>query len=301
MNSYQLIEAPSILGLKPTGVELLPYALQRNGFLAQTSATPIAVPIDVTEFRAERVSPSDVRNATALARYTRRLAAVLEPVLARGQFPIVVGGDCSILLGCVLALRKQGRYGLAHVDAHADFYQPEAERNGEAASMDLALATGHGPSGLTDLDGLKPYVREEDAVQLGQRDADEAAEAGSQRIQDTRITCFDLATIRAEGITRIAERAVSHLERPARDGFWIHFDTDVLADELLPAVDYRLPGGLTFEEAADLLQVLVHVPKAVGLTITIFNPKLDPDGELTRHLVCCLHAGLGVAGGDERN
>jgi CRP/FNR family transcriptional regulator, cyclic AMP receptor protein len=45
------------------------------------------------------------------------------------------------LLGNLLALRRRGRYGLLFLDGHADFYQPEAEPNSEAASMDLALAT----------------------------------------------------------------------------------------------------------------------------------------------------------------
>ena len=61
----------------------------------------------------------------------------------------MLGGDCSILLGNLLALRRRGRYGLLFVDGHADFYHPEANPNGEAASMDLAFATGRGPEVLT--------------------------------------------------------------------------------------------------------------------------------------------------------
>jgi arginase len=41
-------------------------------------------------------------------------------------------------------LKRRGRYGLLFIDGHADFYQPEVNPNGEAASMDLAFATGHG-------------------------------------------------------------------------------------------------------------------------------------------------------------
>src|SRR5262245_18287497 len=39
----------------------------------------------------------------------------------------------------MLALRRRGRYGLFFIDGNADFFQPEAEPNGEGASMDLAL------------------------------------------------------------------------------------------------------------------------------------------------------------------
>ena len=41
------------------------------------------------------------------------------------------------------------------------------------------------------------------------------------------------------------------------EGFWIHLDVDVLDDELMPAVDYRMKGGLTFVELGELLKVLL--------------------------------------------
>ena len=86
-----------------------------------------------------------MRNAAALADYARALADEIGSVLSRGAFPIVLGGDCSILLGSLLALRRRGRYGLLFLDGHADFAHPSEDPAGEAASMDLALATGRGP------------------------------------------------------------------------------------------------------------------------------------------------------------
>src|SRR6266536_4699742 len=45
---------------------------------------------------------------------------------------------------------------------------------GAAAGEDLALVTGRGQPDLTDLEGLGPYVRDEDLSVLGIRDDDEA-------------------------------------------------------------------------------------------------------------------------------
>ncbi|GAB3323343.1 arginase family protein [Larkinella ripae] len=289
---YQRIEAPCILGLKPSGVELLPYALRQYGFLKET-APALSVPIDVTAFSDQRRSNHEVLNTDALAAYSARLAETVQQTLKRSRFPVVLGGDCSILLGCLLALKQRGTFGLAHIDAHADFYQPEAEPTGEAASMDLALVTGHGPEQLTNLQNQKPYVREEHVVQLARRDADEAERAGSQRIEESAIHCFDLALIRKTGIQAVLTQATAALTAQHLDGYWIHFDVDVLADEIMPAVDYRIPGGLSFAEAAAVLRHFVQAPGATGLSITIFNPKLDPDGTLTQQLVNCLHQGLG--------
>jgi arginase len=49
-----------------------------------------------------------------------------------------------------------------------------------------------------------------------------------------------------------------------------------------------LKNGLTFEELTHLLDALVSTYKTVGMDITIFNPKLDPNGDLARKLVKCV-------------
>jgi arginase len=72
--------------------------------------------------------------------------------------------------------------------------------------------------------------------------------------------------------------------RPELQGFWVHLDVDVLDDAIMPAVDYRHPGGLSWDEAAQLLQGLLGSPGARGLDVTIFNPSLDPDGSIARQL-----------------
>ncbi len=82
-------------------------------------------------------------NPQALAEYSPLLAEAVEAVLERGEFPIVLGGDCSILLGTMLALRRRGRFGVLYIDGDADFYQPEANPiRGAASASDLAFATG---------------------------------------------------------------------------------------------------------------------------------------------------------------
>src|SRR5206468_2490553 len=98
-------------------------------------------------------------NPRGIADYSVALADAVGRAIDVGEFPVVLGGDCSIVLGCLLALRRRGRYGLLFLDGHADFYQAEAEPNGEAASMDLALATGRGPVVVADLENRRPLVR----------------------------------------------------------------------------------------------------------------------------------------------
>jgi arginase len=208
------------------------------------------------------------------------------------EFPVVLGGDCSILLGPLLALRRRGRHGLLFLDGHADFYQPDAEPNGEVASMELALATGRGPSILSDLNGLRPLVRDEDVVVFGRRDAEEADAAGSQRIEDTAILCIDFAEVRAQGVASATGLALERLARSDLAGFWVHLDADVLNDSIMPAVDYRLPGGLAWEELTTILHAAISTGRAMGITITICNPKLDPTGSVVDAFVETIVLGL---------
>jgi arginase len=134
--------------------------------------------------------------------------------------------------------------------------------------MDLAIASGRGPAVVANVEGLRPLVRDEDVVLLGARDR------------------ADL------GASRAAGAAVRALARDELAGFWVHLDADVLDDALMPAVDYRLAGGLSFEELSAVLRSLTGSGRAVGLTVTIFNPRLDPEGAIARQLVDALAAGL---------
>lgn len=289
---YALIEAPSILGLKPTGVERLPDQLLNAG-LAERLHARRAGRVETLPYRFERDAETGTLNAQALAQWSPKLADAMEQVLDAGEFPVILGGDCSILLGSALALKRRGRYGLLFIDGHADFYQPEANPNGEAASMDLAFATGHGPDLLANIEGRGPLVRDQDAVAFAFRDAEEQAEYGSQPLPPA-LRAFDLASVHRLGVERAACEAVAHLTRDGLDGFFIHVDADCLDDALMPAVDYRIPQGLSWDELVATLQIAVSSGKAVGLEITIYNPSLDADGSAGRGLVDALARGLTV-------
>ena len=291
MTRFAIVEAPSVLGLFPKGVETLPDALLGAG-LAERIGARRAGRVEPPAYDARRDPETKLLNPQSLAQYAVALADRLEPLLEAREFPVVLGGDCSILLGCTLANRRRGRAGLLFLDGHADFYQPEAEPNGEAASMDLALVTGRGPDLVTDLEGRSPLVRDEDVTLLAHRDTSDAESHGSQRVEDTGIGIINLHALRECGASASAKRALERLTTSALDGFWIHLDADVLDDAIMPAVDYRMPGGLQWDELTTILRTALASGKALGIDITIFNPKLDKDGSIARRFAEALGEGL---------
>jgi arginase len=291
VRSYAIVQAPSHLGLRAAGVEQLPDALLDAGLAPRLNAR-LAARVPSPPFDPGIDPETRMLNPAALRDYSSLLADAVGSVLDDGDFPIVLGGDCSILLGNALALKRRGRHGLLYLDGHADFYQPEAELTGEAASMALAIVTGHGPAIVSNLEGRAPLFRHGDTALFAFRDAEVAAAEGSQPLPST-LSTIDLKTIRERGIEEMARVALSRLtHEDGPEKLWIHLDVDVLDDAVMPAVDYRLPDGLSWTELTIVLRAALVSGHAIGLDITIFNPLLDSDGRLARALVDALVAAL---------
>ncbi|WP_413812574.1 arginase family protein [Streptomyces sp. OE57] len=290
-----LLDAPSNLGLRPPvegavpGCYKLAGALREQRLLARLGAEEGGVVVPPRYDRGDWKEGDGVFHAGAIAAYTRKLADRIEGHVRAGDFPVVLGGDCSIQLGASLALRRIGRYGIAVIDGSADFRHPgNSDRVGAAGGEELALATGRGQADLTDLEGLRPYVRESDVQVFGIRDYDvERAE-----LTDSGIASTTVGEIRECGPQQAAGAALRTLEAAALDGFWVHLDADVLDPSVMPAVDSPDDGGLLSGELSTLLRTLVGSHRCVGLNVTIYDPDLDPDSSCAALLADLLVAAL---------
>jgi arginase len=281
-HDIQIISAPSILGLKPSGVEELSERLLENGLAERLRSThPVFhVPTLNSLYTTERDPETNCINALPLKEFSITLGHALTRVVNQRRFPLVLGGDCSILIGIMAALKRKTTCGLVFIDAHADFYLPAQSPTGEIADMELAIVTGRGPDALADIDHLKPYVNDEHVVHIGQRDHAQTKEFHSADIRDTRIHCVDAPTIQRNDLTTTANQLVAHINGISKaEHFWLHFDTDVLSDAVNPAVDYRLPGGLLPDETELLLHRVLGTKRIAGMSVTIYNPRLDPGGQ----------------------
>ncbi|MFC9245623.1 arginase family protein [Streptomyces sp. NPDC057136] len=281
MRNIVVLDAPSNLGLRPPapgtvpGCYKLAGALRERRIVQRLGAFEGGVVVPPRYDRGDWQEGDGVFNAAAIATYTRTLADRIEQHVRAGEFPLVLGGDCSIQLGATLALRRIGRYGLAAVDGSADFrHLGNDTRIGAAAGEELAIATGRGQADLSDLEGLRPYLRDEDVRLFGMRDYDEdRAEMTALKIPNATV-----GEIRTWGAAALAAAVVETLEVPALDGFWVHLDADVLDPSVMPAVDSPDDGGLLPEELAPLLRTLVRSSRCVGMNVTVYDPDLDPDG-----------------------
>jgi arginase len=286
-----MIAAPCNLGLRPMrsghipGAWRAPEVLEAAG-IVQALGAERAIRLSRPEYRADAPAGSRIRNGPELRRFSEHLGKTVAATMAAGAFPAVVGGDCSILLGCLAGARHNGPVGLVHVDGHSDFYHPgnfdSAARLGSAAGMDLALATGRGEPLLAVWNG-SPLVEDRYVSQIGERDELEP-DYDYRDIETTHIRRFPIRKVRTLGTARVVREVLAQV-RGMTLPLWLHVDLDVLDKRVMPAVDSPGSPGFTFDELGALLRRLVRSGRIVGVDFAIYDPDLDPTGRHARNIV----------------
>lgn len=284
MKNLVIIEAPFNLGLKQLtdtepGVRKLPGWLKAHG-LHDALQPKGVITVPAPSYSMQLDEQTGVRNADAIVAYSKTLALAVTGAVSKGAFPLVIGGDCSILIGCGLGLKSMGSYGLFFLDGHTDYVTPGFSETKAAAGMDLALVSGKGPDKLTNINSLKPYFEQQHIFAVGNRCLEDAY---VELIADSNIHYHDLYTLRQVGISQLVSQFLFTVD--TLDGFWVHLDVDVLNNELMPCVDSPQADGLRYTELSSIMRALLLSPKIRGINITILDPDLDPDGIFTKAFV----------------
>jgi arginase len=281
-----IVGAPSSIGIRPYDdggvrrLDLAPGVLRRQGLARRLDARDHGdvVPAAYRDFRR---TPGRTRNEDDVAEYSRLLAARVAEAAADGAFVLLLGGDCSIVLGALLGVRGRSRRpGLVYIDAHSDFATPTESLTGSAASMCLGLAVGRGSgeTALARLGGAEPLVRGERVVLVGRRDEAEPW-YGQEALAASGLLDLDHRAVRRLGAAATARTTLDRLTASGSDGHWVHVDADVLDPSVVPAVDSPEPDGLGLDELVELVAPLARDPRALGLELTIYDPALDPGEE----------------------
>lgn len=199
--------------------------------------------------------------------------------------PLVIGGDCSLLLGVFAHLRPNvGDVGVWFVDGHPDYVDARDSETGETADLELAVLTGEGPPSLVGLGGAVPMVQSRHVALIGHRtgDLDPASAAELARVP------ADVVTIDAPSLIHdprsAGDQAASWADR-LKLPMWLHVDVDVLDPTDMPAVTYPRIGGPDLDQLAAVLAPLSASARLVGVSVADFRPDLDPDGRHAARLV----------------
>ncbi len=183
-----------------------------------------------------------------------RAEAAVRSVLKTRTVPIVLGGDDSVPIPVLRAFDDQAPLTILQVDAHLDFRDEVAGiRDGYSSPMRRAAEMGHVAQ----------------IVQVGLRGVGSARSA-------------DIAAARTAGnllvtARELRERGVPWLlgQLPPDAPLFVAFDCDGLDPAVLPAVSGLSPGGLGYEEAADLLAGAASQCRIAGAAFTELVPDRD--------------------------
>jgi agmatinase len=216
-----------------------------GGPLAADGALPI---VDCGDVESD---PYDARGAAA------RATSAVRSVLVAGALPIVLGGDDSITALALAAFTAHGPLSILQIDAHIDFRdEVNGIRDGYSSPMRRASEM--------------PWVKR--IVHCGARGV------GSARPDDVRDTL-------ARGNTIVTAREVCQegaarvlREFPAGERYYIAFDCDGVDPAVMPGTSAPLPGGLTYNDTADLLVGLARRGTIAGISFAEFYPSLDLNG-----------------------
>ena len=298
----RLVLAPSNLGLRPEngqepGTWQAPRVLMAAGLRhAVEAAEVMSLERPLYDFEAQ--SGTRMRNGQTLRKFSLELAETVRAALDARRFPVVIGGDCGILLGCLYGLRLAGGKGLVHVDGHSDFAQAKSyatpQTLGAAAGMDLALASGRGEPIMTEWPGVEgPLAADADIVQVGERGRDDPLfKTYYGDILDTEITRLDVQDVLDEGIDAAARRVLARLARRGLDRAWLHVDLDVLDEKVMPAVDSPGSPGFDYGQLSALVGLLAASGRVAGMDFAIYDPERDPGHAHAPDLVACIAAGV---------
>ena len=228
-------------------------------------------------------------------RERHQVTAAVRSARAGGRFPLVIGGDCPVILGALAALQDEHpQPGLLFTDGHEDAWPPSASPTGEAADCELGLALRTFDADLSPrLRDALPRMRPEDVVAVGPRDEDELAAARIPSLAGRLRRLIRPAELAATDSAVAAAAAVQLLPAP----WWLHVDLDVLATASLAAVDYRQAGGLTWDQLSQITSTALAADGCAGWSVCIYNPDLDPDRQGADEIISYLTQAISTAAG----
>lgn len=205
------------------------------------------------------VAPGDIEQTY------RQAADFLHSVIGQGLFPIVAGGDHSITLASLRALRARHDrpLSLIHLDAHSDtwesyfgqsyFHGTTFKRAAEEGLIDPATSLQAGMRG----------------PMYGAGDIQSSLDLGFELLSTDQ-----LRELGPERFAEFAKARVSHAP------VFLSFDVDICDPAFAPGTGTPEIGGLSSSEAIAFLRALSGID-LVGADVVEVSPSYDSDGAIT--------------------
>jgi arginase len=265
-----------------------PEVLHSFGFLDQLHEAGINYRRDGILHLAQDNYRTPLSSVTA---FCDGLAVKVGSAVAKGDFPIVLGGDHSCAIGTwsgvKSAIPDQGSLGLIWIDAHMDSHTYATTPSSAIHGMPLACLLGHGVASLTGIASPQPKLRPENVCLIGTRSFEEGE---AKLLQQLGVRIFSMEEIMLRGMEAVWGEALAIVQNQTA-GFGISLDLDVLEPSEEPGVGSPEPGGVLKNILVEMLRTLRANPNFLAMEIVEYNPYLDIKFA-TANAVCDLVAAI---------
>jgi arginase len=195
---------------------------------------------------ADRVVTKDLHDE----HFWSRLADLYDLVgdaVATAKHPVIVTADCTVALGVVSGLQRQGiDPAVIWFDAHGDLHTPESSASGYPGGMVLRMLLGEGDPTVAETIGLTPIPAER-AVLVDARDLDAP----------------EVEYLSGSVIPRVPVEGATAPEGP----IYLHIDLDVLGSDVIPGLRYPVAGGPGSDRVRDAALRILSTGRVAAMTI----------------------------------
>lgn len=282
--NVHILEVPLDFGGRRHGADMGPSAIRLAGIGSKieslghkviSDAEPVhTIPQEYAEIgtnpKAKYLGPI-VDSCTEMAKR-------VEDILKEGSFPLILGGDHSIVMGSLAGLKSyydDKRIGVLYVDAHGDFNTPETSPTGNIHGECLAASAGYGLPELVNLYKEGRKVDPKNICYVGCRDLDVNEK---KLMKEAGVTVFTMSDIDRMGFDTVVNK-VKLFFKTHCDVVHISFDMDSLDPSIAPGTGVPVPGGMNYREGALLMEEMATLGMVKSMEIVEVNPILDVRNE----------------------
>ena len=264
-----IINANTDLGVHIDGANLGP------NMLTETS-NAIKYNIDKDSIIKSKDKNDLKKNLVAVNNFTKKVFNKELEILKEGNFPLLVGGDHSSVIGSALASRKyHGNIGIIWIDAHGDYNTFKTTHTGNIHGLPLAAITGYDCKDLTNFI-TNEYINPKNTVIVGARSID-PWEIGN--IRNAGVTIFTTQDIKKHGVKKVMDEAF-RIALNNTNGTHISYDIDVIDPLVAPGVSVPEINGINENEAYEIMNYLVSRKNNIkSMDLVEFNPTRDIDNK----------------------
>lgn len=295
INKYiSLIGVPLDLGADRRGVDMGPSAIRYAKVIERLQELGYEVDDrgDIVVRRPDSYysDNSKLKYLDEIERVNMELCRVVDGEIAKGCFPLVLGGDHSIAIGTIAGvLQHKKNLGVIWFDAHADINTPETSPSGNIHGMPVAVSMGFGNDRLTAIGGKGAKLDPKKFVMIGIRDVDPGERS---RLRELGVNVFTMHEVDILGMAKVVEQAIE-IATDGTDGVHLSFDMDVMDPIYATGVGTPVMGGLTYRESHLAMGLISEAKIVSSAEFVEVNTVLDNRNQTARMAVTLMSMLLG--------